>query len=66
MNFDGFIKVIDALGGVTVNVRVPVVDDRFPAGGGRLQRVYIPAGVQHMSGTEALVYARSRNASNDQ
>jgi LCP family protein required for cell wall assembly len=65
VNFDGFIRIVDALGGVTVNVQVPVVDDRFPGQNGRLQRVYIPAGVQHMTGTEALVYARSRNASND-
>jgi LCP family protein required for cell wall assembly len=65
VNFDGFIKVIDALGGVTINVQVPVVDDRFPGQNGRLERVYIPAGVQHMDGAEALVYARSRHASND-
>jgi len=65
VNFDGFIKVLDALGGVTVNVQSPVVDDRFPSERGRLVRVYIPAGVQHMTGAQALVYARSRNASND-
>jgi LCP family protein required for cell wall assembly len=65
VNFDGFIQVVDALGGVTINVQVPVVDDRYPAPPGRLRRVYIPAGVQHMSGAEALVYARSRNASSD-
>lgn len=65
VNFDGFEKIVDALGGVTVNVQVPVVDDRFPAGGGALQRVYIASGVQHMSGAEALVYARSRNGTSD-
>lgn len=65
VNFAGFIQVIDALGGVTINVQSPVVDDRFPTESGRLTRVYIPSGVQHMSGAEALVYARSRHASND-
>jgi LCP family protein required for cell wall assembly len=65
VNFEGFIKVVDALGGVTINVQVPVVDDRFPGENGQLKRVYIPAGVQHMSGSEALVYARSRHTSND-
>jgi hypothetical protein len=30
-----------------------------------LIRVYIPAGVQHMTGAQALIYARSRHASND-
>ncbi len=65
VNFDGFRKVIDALGGVTVNVQVPVSDDHYPGDDGRLQRVYIPAGVQHMSGQEALIYARSRHSSSD-
>jgi LCP family protein required for cell wall assembly len=65
VNFDGFRKVVDALGGVNINVQIPVVDDRFPSDGGRLRRVFIPAGVQHMSGEEALVYARSRNTSSD-
>lgn len=65
VNFDGFERVIDALGGVTVNVQLPVVDDRYPGPDGRLRRVYIPAGVQHMTGAEALVYARSRHGSSD-
>lgn len=65
VNFDGFRKIVDALGGVTINVQVPVVDDIYPAGNGALQRVYIPSGMQHMSGADALVYARSRHASTD-
>ena len=65
VNFDGFVQIVDALGGVTVNVQVPVVDDRYPAGGGALARVYIASGTQHMSGAEALIYARSRHGSTD-
>jgi len=65
VNFDGFRQVVDALGGVTINVQIPVVDDRYPAAEGRLRRVYIPAGIQHMTGEEALVYARSRHGSTD-
>lgn len=65
VNFDGFKRVVDALGGVTINVQLPVVDDRYPGEDGRLRRVYIPAGVQHMTGAEALVYARSRHGSSD-
>ena len=65
VNFDGFRRVVDALGGVTINVQVPVVDDVFPTDQGSLTRVYIPAGMRHMSGAEALVYARSRHGSND-
>lgn len=65
VNFDGFRQIVDALGGVTINVQVPVVDDSYPAGGGALQRVYIPSGMQHMNGADALVYARSRHGSTD-
>jgi LCP family protein required for cell wall assembly len=65
VNFTGFKQVVDALGGVSINVQVPVVDDDYPIGGGNKGRVYIPAGYQHMDGAEALVYARSRHGSND-
>jgi LCP family protein required for cell wall assembly len=65
VNFNGFKKVIDALGGVTVNVQVPVSDDQFPGTTGRPQRVYIPSGLQHMDGDQALRYARSRHTSTD-
>ncbi len=64
VNFDGFKKVVDALGGVTINVQMPVLDDYYP-GDRSAERIYIPAGVQHMTGAQALVYARSRHASTD-
>jgi LCP family protein required for cell wall assembly len=64
VDFTGFEKVVDALGGVTINVQKPVVDDEYPGDNGHL-RVYIPTGVQHMTGAEALVYARSRHGSTD-
>jgi LCP family protein required for cell wall assembly len=62
VNFDGFKKVVDAMGGVTINVQIPVVDESYPSDTGRLSRVFIPTGIQHMTGAEALVYARSRHS----
>jgi len=64
VNFQGFKDIVDTLGGVTINVQNPVLDDHYPGDSGTL-RVYIPAGVQHMTGAQALVYARSRHTSND-
>jgi len=64
VDFGGFTQVVDALGGVTINVQLPVVDDYYPGDKGAL-RVYIPTGVRHMTGSEALVYARTRHGSND-
>ena len=65
VNFSGFRKVIDSVGGVTINVQVPVSDDEFPGLTGRTQRLYIPSGLQHMDGEQALRYARSRHTSTD-
>ena len=65
VNFDGFKKVVDALGGVTINVQVPVADDNYPRAAGSRERLFVPAGVQHMTGAEALAYARSRKSTSD-
>ena len=66
VNFEGFKSIVDTLGGVTINVQNPVLDDHYPGDDGSgSKRVYIPAGVQHMDGAQALQYARSRHTSND-
>jgi LCP family protein required for cell wall assembly len=65
VNFVGFKQVVDAMGGVTINVQVPVIDDSYPADSGRHARIYIPSGIQHMTGAQALIYARSRHGSDD-
>jgi polyisoprenyl-teichoic acid--peptidoglycan teichoic acid transferase len=65
VNFVGFQKVVDALGGVTVNVQIPVLDDNFPEPGSHRERLYVPAGVQHMTGGQALEYSRSRKSTSD-
>ncbi len=66
VGLDGFIKVIDELGGVTIDVLHPIVDDQYPddvSGADKYayMRLYIPAGPQHLSGYEALQYVRSRH-----
>jgi len=65
VNFQGFRNTIDTLGGLNVNVQAPVSDDRYPDELGNLRRLYIPAGPQHMTGTQALAYARSRHTTDD-
>jgi hypothetical protein len=46
-------------------VQVPVLDDNFPTAAGRRERLFVPAGMQHMTGREALEYARSRKSTSD-
>jgi LCP family protein required for cell wall assembly len=60
VDFQGFRKVVDTLGGVQINVQMPVYESQYPAGGA-LRRVYIASGPQHMTGGQALIYARSRH-----
>jgi LCP family protein required for cell wall assembly len=60
VNLDGFSRLVDALGGITVNVNyyVPVNGDTAT---GELPDAYIAPGPdQHMSGTRALDFARGR------
>ena len=61
VDFGGFRDVVNTVGGVQVNVQMPVYESQYPAGAGYLTRLYIPAGPQHMTGGEALRYARSRH-----
>jgi len=65
VDFNGFVQAVDTLGGVQVNVQIPVAEDDFPLTDQIKTRVYIPAGPQEMDGQQALVYARSRHGSND-
>ena len=63
VNFGGFVDAVDTLGGVQVNVQIPVAEDEFPLTDQIKTRVYIPAGPQEMDGQDALIYARSRHNS---
>jgi LCP family protein required for cell wall assembly len=62
----GLIKLIDQLGGVDVNVMNPVLDDQYPNDIDvkflyGYQRVAVLPGPQHLDGTHALEYVRSRH-----
>lgn len=69
VGLDGFIKVIDTVGGVDIDVMHPITDDNYPDDVGNhsgdifaYKRLYIPPGPQHLSGPAALEYVRSRHA----
>jgi LCP family protein required for cell wall assembly len=63
IDLEGFQKLIDAVGGITITV-----NKRLPIGGqyvGAKVKSYIEPGTQHMDGFHALWYARSRHADSD-
>lgn len=65
IDFNGFQQLIDALGGITVDVPRAILDAEYPTEDNGYMRLYIPAGLQRMDGTTALRYARTRHADND-
>jgi LCP family protein required for cell wall assembly len=65
VDFVGFEHVLDAMGGITIDVAKPLVDNDYPLANYGATRIYIPAGLQHMDGRTALQFARSRHADSD-
>lgn len=65
VDFNGFQKLVDAIGGVNVDVPRAILDAEYPTEDNGYMRLYIPAGLQRMDGTTALRYARTRHADND-
>ena len=63
----GFIKVVDTMQGVTLDVTHPVLDDAYPDDLANpndpyaYRRIYIPPGPQHLNGDAALHFVRSRH-----
>ena len=79
LDFSGFKKIIDVLGGVEVDVEVSFVDKKYPIPGReddlcdgdpeygcRYETLHFVQGKQVMDGETALKFARSRNAEGDE
>ena len=66
VDLNSFRDAINVLGGVVVDVQVPVYDTAYTASDGRGKlKLYFPAGMQWMNGQRALAYARSRHDTSD-
>src|SRR5207253_9452475 len=65
VDFRGFEQLIDAVGGVVIDVDWPVKDDEYPTPDYGYQRIYFGPGPQLMDGASALMYARSRHGMSD-
>ncbi len=61
----GFSRLVDLLGGVTVDVKRDIRAPLYDPSDGTHTMIEIPAGSQHLDGDEALAFARSRTGSND-
>jgi LCP family protein required for cell wall assembly len=61
----GMLKVVDAMGGIDINVPASVYDATYPDPVFGKIELYIPKGQQHLDGRLALAYARSRHQDSD-
>jgi LCP family protein required for cell wall assembly len=69
VDFRAFERIVDALGGIDVDVQEPLHDTRYPdprpGDPHAFKTIHFDAGLQHMDGRRALEYARSRMSTSD-
>ncbi len=65
VDFNGFRKLIDLIGGVEICVPKTIHDEKFPTEDYGYETLHIEAGCQHMDGDLALKYARTRHVDSD-
>lgn len=66
IDFEGFEKAIDAVGGITVDIDRSFYDEKYPIddGSGEITTVAFEKGEKKMNGKTALTFARSRHGTN--
>ncbi len=65
VNFQGFVELVDMIGGVDVVVPTTILDEAYPTEDYGVQTFYLEAGPQHLDGETALKYVRTRNVDDD-
>ncbi|MDD4628235.1 MAG: LCP family protein [Candidatus Peribacteraceae bacterium] len=64
-DFTGFVRAVDAAGGVDVNVPYDINDTEYPDENYGFRTFAIKAGPAHLDGETALKYVRSRHTTSD-
>lgn len=65
IDFNTFITIVDAIGGIDVDVPYNISDPEYPDMNYGYDPFYIKAGEHHFDGLTALKYARTRHADSD-
>lgn len=65
LNFQGFIDLVDEIGGIDIYVEETIDDPLYPDYNYGYDPLYIDAGQHHFEGEMALKYARTRHGSSD-
>jgi LCP family protein required for cell wall assembly len=64
VDFTAFKELVDAIGGININVQRSFVDTSYPGPNKSFQTVSFETGIQQINGERALMFARSRHGSN--
>jgi LCP family protein required for cell wall assembly len=65
VDFGGFRRMVDTLGGIDINVPKAIDDPEYPTENFGVMHIHFNAGMQHMTGEQALEYARTRHTDSD-
>lgn len=65
VNFQVFVSLINAIGGVDIELAQPISDPTYPDMNFGYDPLYLPAGLVHLDGQTALKYARTRHIDSD-
>jgi polyisoprenyl-teichoic acid--peptidoglycan teichoic acid transferase len=65
VNFNGFVRVIDMIGGIDIHVASTIHDDLYPTEDYGVELFHLAAGPQHLDGETALKYVRTRHGDSD-
>ena len=65
VDFDGFVNVVDQMGGLDINVPTLIIDNDYPTDNFGTETVTFVPGMQHMDGESALKYVRTRHQDTD-
>jgi LCP family protein required for cell wall assembly len=65
VNFNAFVQFVDLIGGIDIDVPETIHDERYPTSDYGYEVFHIDAGRQHLDGSTALKYVRTRNVDND-
>ena len=66
IDFDGFVKIVDSVWGIDINVPQNFLDMQYPVDrNGEYEIFELPEWVNHLGGYNTLKYARSRHSTSD-
>lgn len=64
-DFEAFIALVDALGGVEVTINYPIIDPEYPDMNNGFDPFYLNPGTHLLDGRTALKFSRTRHGDND-